>query len=697
MQIHDSRRWMPILGYDRVNSLGQAVFSSKGRFIHDRISTQIFNDLSKIKRIISPTQPHKGVSRGINPHDRRRNCEKCCTPLPVCPVCNMNLASMKHLSLLALALATLFFTAATATADKPNVILVITDDQGYGDLGCHGNPVIKTPHMDKLHSESSVLDDYHVAPTCSPTRAALLTGHWTNRTGVWHTIRGRSMLRTNEITLATLLKNNGYATGMFGKWHLGDNYPYRPHDRGFELAYYHGGGGVGQTPDYWNNSYFDGKYFRNGVPEAAKGFCTDVFFEQANDFIRKNAKAKKPFFAYISTNAPHGPMHCPQKWQDLYKDQSAFIQSFFGMISNIDDNVGKTRALLKELGISDNTIFIFTTDNGTAGGAQIFNAGMRGQKGSEYDGGHRVPFFLHWPHSGLTEHRSIKTITHAVDIVPTLLEMTGSKAPKGHQFDGLSLGPLIVPEPDQNWAHRYIVTDSQRVVDPIKWRKSAVMDDRWRLINGEELYDMEKDPGQKTNVAKDHPEVVKKMRAFYDAWWAELEPTFAETTEIYVGYEPQEAVTLTAHDWLAGERTPPWNQAQIRWGNGLFDRKTGKYNPEKFDHHWAVKVISDGTYEITVSRYAPEANKPITAEIPPGEQVPGSSRAYRANKGVAYPVTECVLKIGGKEVARKPVTEKDNTITFTTELKKGSIQLAPVFLTGEKGEIGCYYAVVKKK
>lgn len=584
-----------------------------------------------------------------------------------------------------------------AAAEKPNVVFIITDDQGYGDLSCHGNPIIKTPHMDKLHSESSVLDDYHVAPTCSPTRAALLTGHWTNRTGVWHTIRGRSMLRGNEITLAQLLKDNGYTTGMFGKWHLGDNYPYRPHDRGFDLAYYHGGGGVGQTPDYWNNSYFDGSYFRNGKPEPAKGFCTDVFFEQANAFITKCAKEKQPFFAYISTNAPHGPMHCPEKWQALYPKQSDFLKSFFGMISNIDDNVGKTRALLKELGISDNTIFIFTTDNGTAGGAEVHNAGMRGQKGSEYDGGHRVPFFLHWPKGGLDKHYKAEQITHAVDIVPTLLDMTKSKAPKGHKFDGISAHSMLNPIMKVDWSHRYIVTDSQRVVDPIKWRKSAVMDNRWRLINGDELYDMVKDPGQKTDVAKDHPEQVKKMRAFYEAWWAELEPTFTETTEIYVGYEPQEPVTLTAHDWLAGERTPPWNQAQVRWGNGLFNQKTGKYNPEKFDHHWAVEVITPGTYEIEVFRYAPEAKQPITAKIPPGENVPGASRAYRANKGVAHPVSQAVLKIDGKEVGKQAVTDKDLSITFTTELKKGSIQLAPVFHTGEKGEIGAYYAVVRKK
>ena len=175
-----------------------------------------------------------------------------------------------------------FFTSVFGLLAKPpNIVIVITDDQGYGDLGCTGNPVIKTPHTDKLANESVWLTDYHVAPTCSPTRAALMSGHWTNRTGVWHTIMGRSMLRAKEGTLGQFFKENGYETGMFGKWHLGDNYPYRPEDRGFTEVYRHGGGGVGQTPDVWDNAYFDGGYFHNGKIVQAKGFCTDVFFEFA--------------------------------------------------------------------------------------------------------------------------------------------------------------------------------------------------------------------------------------------------------------------------------------------------------------------------------------------------------------------------------------------------------------------------------
>ncbi len=582
-----------------------------------------------------------------------------------------------------------------AAAEKPNIVFVLTDDQGYGDLGCTGNPFIKTPHMDALAAESSTLDDYHVAPTCSPSRAALLTGHWTNRTGVWHTIMGRSMLRDNEVTLGQLLKDNGYKTGMFGKWHLGDNYPYRPEDRGFIEVYRHAGGGVGQTPDYWNNAYFDGHYIHNSKTVPAKGFCTDVFFEAGNSFIRKSVAAKKPFFAYISTNAPHGPFHCPKKYMDLYPNQKPAVAAFFGMITNIDENLGKTRALIKQLGVYENTIFIFSTDNGSAMGAPVFNAGMRGAKGQQYDGGHRVPFFLHWPKGGMNKKHTVTEITHAIDIVPTLLEMTGSTKPADLKFDGKSIRSLLDPAVDVDWPARMLITDSQRVVDPIKWRKSAVMSNRWRLIDGVELYDIKADPAQATDIAKKHPEQLAKMRAFYDAWWAELEPSFAETTEIYVGQPGEEKVTLTAHDWLAVPHAPPWNQAQVRWG--AREGRGGNMNSAKFQGHWAIKVIEAGEYEISIMRYPVEAKTPIRAAIAAGENVPGASRAYRSTQGLAFPFNEAVLKINDKIIAKKPVTEKDLQITFTTKLSKGSHKLAPVFLVENGGEIGAYYAVIRKK
>jgi len=473
---------------------------------------------------------------------------------------------------------------------------------------------------------------------------------------------------------------------MFGKWHLGDNYPYRPEDRGFEEVYRHGGGGVGQTPDLWDNSYFDGSYFHNGKIVPAKGFCTDVFFEKAHAFIKEKAASNEPFLAYISTNAPHGPLHCPQKYLDLYQDQKPNLASFFGMITNIDDNVGATRKLLAELGIADNTIFIFTTDNGTAGGANIHNAGMKGKKGSPYDGGHRVPMFIHWPAAGLNQHREIDTLCHAVDVVPTLLEVCDIPNSAKVKFDGLSLKDLVDPDSDPDWPDRYLVTDSQRVVDPVKWRQSAVMSQQYRLINGKELYDIKADPGQKKNIAKNKPGRVAKMRAFYDAWWAELQPTFSQTTEIHLGHPDHPKVTMTAHDWL--NTGPPWNQGMIRKAQGS--------NKKKFGGHWAIKVLEEGTYQISLRRYPEEANFPINATLPPGKNVPGASKAFRANPAVSIHVTTAALLLNGKEIATKPVTEKDTVISFTTKLTKGSHALAPIFRS-EKGETGAFYCIVEKQ
>lgn len=608
--------------------------------------------------------------------------------------------------LLALAAAGSLAPAAAAPATKPNIIFVITDDQGYGDLGFAGNPVVKTPHIDRLATESSQLKDYHVAPTCSPTRAALLTGHWTDRTGVWHTVNGRSMLRENEITLGQLLKDHGYATGMFGKWHLGDNYPYRPEDRGFTEVYRHGGGGVGQTPDLWDNAYFDGSYFHNGRVVAAKGFCTEVFFAEAQRFIREQAAAKKPFLAYIALNAPHSPFHAPKKYTDLYPQLTPELASFLGMITNIDDNVGTTRALLRELGIADNTLFIFTTDNGTATGEKIFNAGMRGKKGSEYEGGHRVPLLAHWPAAGWTKPHVNDTLSHAVDIVPTLLDLTGAPTPTGLKFDGRSIRPLLDPAANMAaWPHeRMLVTDSQRVRDPVKWKQSAVMSGSWRLVNNTELYDIHADPGQQRNLIAEHPARAATMRAFYDAWWAELEPTFAQTTEIYLGHPEHPVVSLTGHDWIQ-EELPPWNQQHIREAAGFAAARSAAVKSQdakaaagnsRHAGHWAVKVVTAGRYEISVRRWPVEANHPITAALPPGEKVPGSDVAFRARPGIAIPAATATLRLNGRDLASAPVRATDTAVAFTTTLTAGSHQLAPVFLTANGHEVGAYYAVVTK-
>ena len=582
-------------------------------------------------------------------------------------------------------------------SQQPNIVLVIADDQGYGDLGYTGNPVIQTPNIDELIKESVWLEDYHVGPSCSPTRCSLLTGHWTNRTGVWHTINGRSMLRENEVTLADYLANAGYETGIFGKWHLGDNYPYRPEDRGFTYTYYHGAGGIGQTPDLWNNDYFDDRYHHNGEVVQAEGYCTDVFFSEARKFVKQSVDAHKPFFAYISTTAPHTPLSVPQEYMDRYVGKDGVsdkVAAFYGMISNIDENVGVFRNFLKDLGVDRDTIFIYTTDNGTATGDEFYNAQMRGKKCSEYEGGHRVPFALRWPEYGIDQHKTITELTHMVDIVPTLLQFCGVETDGSTSFDGVSLDGLMTDAAEAqgvDWQKRVVISDSQRVKDPVKWKQSATMSGKWRLINGKELYNVSKDPSQKVNVIKKHPKVAKRLKQFYEEWWAELEPTFSQTTEIYIGATECPEVILTAHDWIQ-RKYPPWNQSQMR---SAYDAKPGN----KFVGHWAVKVVKSGQYKVSVSRWPFDSGLAITAGTPAMPVVPGFGANYSATKGRGLPVKQAMLKIDGEQKGSQAVSEDTKVVSFTVELTEGSHQLAPYFvLGGEKlneSEVGAYFCKVE--
>lgn len=546
-----------------------------------------------------------------------------------------------------------------ASQEHPNVILIITDDQGYGDLGCHGNPLIRTPHLDRLHAQSTRLTNFHVDPLCSPTRAALMTGRYSCRAGVWATIRGRSLLRRDEITMADVFAASGYRTGIFGKWHLGDNYPYRPQDRGFQEVLVHGGGGVGQTPDFWGNDYFDDTYWHNGQPQKFEGYCTDVFFDAALKFMEANRD--RPFFVYLPTNAPHSPYNVPDEYAEPYRQQGVPEQRarFYGMITNIDENVGRLLARLEEWNLEESTILIFLTDNGTSGGynprtGEGYNAGMRGKKGSAYEGGHRVPCFIRWP-GRLPQGRDITRLTAHFDLLPTLIECCGLRKPESVQFDGLSLVPLLTGNP-ANWPDRTLFVHTQQIEYPQKWRECAVMTERWRLVKGKELYDLTADPGQRSNVAEQYPEEVWRLRQAYEDWWADVSPRFDEYCPIVIGSEKENPLRLTAHDWH-GE-TVPWNQRHIN---------DDRLYPNGF---WAIEVAQAGHYEFTLCRWPKEANRPIDA-------------------------TKARLKIGEVEVT-KPIPEGATGVTFEVELKAGSTRLQTWLLNEQTGRSrGAYFVYVR--
>jgi arylsulfatase A-like enzyme len=432
--------------------------------------------------------------------------------------------------------------ADTIAGKRPNIIFFLTDDQGYGDISAHGNPILKTPHLDRLWSEAMRFKDFHVSPTCAPTRAALFTGRHEFKNGVTHTILERERLALNAVTLAQVLRDAGYATGIFGKWHLGDEKEYLPSARGFDEMFIHGGGGIGQVypgscGDAPGNTYFDPVILHNRKFVKTSGYCTDVFHRQATAWMDARRKTGNPFFAYISLNAPHSPYIARPEDAALYeaKVPTRQLAHFFGMIHNIDESIGRVLANLKEWGIEKNTLVIFMNDNGTAAGDPVFNAGMRGKKSSAWLGGTRASSFWHWPGT-LTPGFSRALAAH-IDFFPTLAEIAGAKlsADVQQQIEGRSLVPLL-QNPKAQWADRYLFTHQgrwPRFADPndSKFKMAAVRNSRWALVseNGGrdpdwQLFDLAVDYGQQNNVADRHPEVVRELGAAYDRWWVECLP-----------------------------------------------------------------------------------------------------------------------------------------------------------------------------
>lgn len=551
---------------------------------------------------------------------------------------------MKFIRTALLGLAVLCAVGVHAAGARPNVVLIMTDDQGYGDLGAHGNPWLRTPNLDQLHAESVRFTNFHVDPTCAPTRSALMTGRYSTRTGCWHTIMGRSLIFHDEALMPKYFKQAGYATGVFGKWHLGDNYPMLPQDRGFDTAVVHGGGGVGQTPDWWGNDYFDDTYWKNGKPEPFKGYCTDVFFDETEKFV--GAHQDEPFFVYLPTNVAHSPYHVAEKYTQRLLDLGLprTPARFFGMIENFDERLGRFREFLKKKGLEDNTIFIFMTDNGTAEGIpwddsdkaewKGFNAGMRGKKGSQFDGGHRVPFFIRWPAGNIGGGRDVASIAAHIDVLPTLMELCGLKMGPPNPLDGTSLVPLLRGTADA-WPARTLFAHVQREEIPPKWVNSAVMTDRWRLIDGKALYNMDVDPGQITDVAARFPDVVRRLRGDYETWWTSLVPSFPKYGSITIGADAENPARLTCHDWHS-EQPIPWDQGHIRrdmWVNG----------------YWMIDVAEAGRYEFTLYRQPKQANHPLEA-------------------------TRARVNVDGVE-AEAPVAADATSATLQLELKPGQAKL----------------------
>lgn len=461
-----------------------------------------------------------------------------------------------------------------AAENRPNIVLVITDDQGFGDLGCNGNDKIKTPNIDAFSKQGAVLQNFFVCPVCAPTRASLLTGRYNYRTGAIDTYCGRAIMHPDEITLAEVLRDAGYATGIFGKWHLGDSYPTRPMDQGFQETFVHGSGGIGQPGDAPGNTYFSPLIQHNGKPEKTNGYCTDVFFSAALSFIEKHRA--KPFFAYIATNAPHEPLQVDEKRAEPYLKMGLDEKTakIYAMVENIDENVGKLLERLRALNLEQNTIVIFMTDNGPYG--VRYNANMRGMKGTIYDGGIHVPFFVRWPAKIGAGTRLAPMAAH-IDVFPTLLEACGVKPP-AVKIDGMSLLPLLTGAAKE-LPDRTLFFQWHRGDEPILFKDCAARSQKYKLVNGKELYDLEADPAEAKNVAAEKPDIAAKLRAEYEAWFKDVSSTRGYAPiQIWLGDEHENPVSLTRQDW----RGP-----LASWG-------------PKALGYWEVDVRRAGTYTITV-------------------------------------------------------------------------------------------------
>lgn len=587
----------------------------------------------------------------------------------------MRAAYSAFIRLLAIIVLTLGSAFPALAAAKPNVVIILSDDQGYGDFSIHGNPVLKTPNLDALARQSVRLTDFHVAPMCTPTRGQLMTGVDACRSGATSVCAGRSFVRPGIPMMPQIFGAAGYKTAIFGKWHLGDSYPNLPNNRGFQESVYHLGWGITSMADLWENDYFDGRFRHNGRLEKYPGYCTDVWFNLGLDWIKQRKAADEPFLLYLPTNAPHGPLWCPPEYKAMYAGKPGVPAAFFGMIANLDDNVGRLMKYLDESGLAGNTIVVFFNDNGGTAGVDLYNAGMRARKTQYYDGGHRAACFIRWP-GGKIAPREVDELAEVQDLLPTLLDLCGIDKPANSKFDGSSLAPLFRGEktPPAVSERTLVVQYGQK---PEKF-DSAVMHQKWRLVKGTELYDIKTDPGQKKDLAAEKPDVLRRMRDAYEKWWSEVEPLLADPVHVVIGADEGNPVTLSSADW--------WNV----YCDNMNDLRRGKEENSR----WNIQVAKDGDYEIALRRWPKEADAAIAAGVPVFKAVDGELPA-----GKALPIASVRLTVGDLLDQSQPVPPDAKEIKFNVALKGGTKLPMQSYCYDASGKelCGAYFAYVRRR
>jgi len=548
--------------------------------------------------------------------------------------------------------------AVLAAEAKPNVVLIMTDDQGWWDVGVHGNKSIETPTMDRIASEGVSFTRFYASPVCAPTRASLLTGRHNHRTGAIDTYMGRDTMSADEITLGQVFQQNGYRTGMFGKWHVGRYKKYHPNNRGFDEFF-----------GFWQygfiNRYFDSdELFHNGQSVITAGYITDVLTDAAIEFVRANKE--NPFFLYVPYNAPHSPYLVPDPYIKKYLDKGLPLAEarIYGMITSIDENIDRLLKVIDESGLSENTVVIFMSDNG--GVSRYFKAGLRGNKASVWEGGMRVPFFVRWP-GHFPAGAKVDAIAQHIDIFPTLCELIGAPLPSDRKIDGKSILSLIKQGGGES-PHQYLCQQWCRVKpDPNK--KWAIIGQRYKLANGK-LFDLQTDPGEKTDIADRYPEIVREMRAEFLRWFADVTAgQVYQAPPIEVGRDDENPVEI---DLTWGEPVGSKVRPQYRHYNRDY---IANWTEIKDFVQWQIDIVRASDYEVILN-YA----------CAPGE---GGSR-FRISVGDAH--LESIIKpTAGREVYR--------TVTLGTlkNLPKGPavLEMKPITITGK--ELGVIHRIWLKR
>ncbi len=533
---------------------------------------------------------------------------------------------------------------------RPNVLLILTDNQSYYELSGHGHPHVQTPNIDRLATESVDFVNFHAPPFCSPSRALLMTGRYAMRAGIHNTIGGVSILHRDEETMADVLGRAGYRTAIFGKWHLGFSHPYHPNQRGFEEAFVHGGGGIGQLEDFYGNDHLDATFDHNGEFVATEGFTTDVLFDRAKAFITEHQDDS--FFCFVSTPATHRPWQShPEQAQairDRGEDYPRNDMALYSMIENIDDNVGQILEHLQTLGLKNDTLVIFATDQGTRR--------ERLHKGLGYDEYHQVFCMMRYPPVTENVGRESKALAGMVDVFPTVLDICGVSSDR--ELDGRSLRPIL--------AGKALWTDERRLIVQCprgrtreKWKNVSVKSQRWRLIDGQQLFDVLRDPDQNDNVIDDYPLVAASLSQTYENFWNSLPSSESLLSRHILGSESASEVRLNAMDWYQG--AAPWHQLHMPKFKG-----NGK---------WAVDVVANGTYRIELRHHPREAPRALQA-------------------------TGAYIEVGGRRF-EKALNQSDEAVTFVVSLKAGKHDLETGFIPGSESSRsdpwGALFAYVQRE